>query len=218
VAARGDRLAQYELADRYAEGRGGLPHDMAQAMKWFSKAAAQNLPPAQYRLAVLYEKGLGTPRDVEAARKLYAKAAEAGNVRAMHNLAVLTADVGGNGKPDYATAAQWFRKAADHGVRDSQYNLAILYARGLGVPQSFEKSYFWFGIAATQGDQDAGKKRDEIGNHLDAAQITAAKAAIAKFKAQPGDVIANDVPTTPTWDAATRPTAFVPPAGRFSKV
>ncbi len=52
------------------------------------------------------------------ARKLYLAAATRGHARAMHNLAVLYAE-GIEGKPDYATAATWFRKAAQHGVADS---------------------------------------------------------------------------------------------------
>ena len=54
----------------------------------------------------------------------------------MHNLAVLYAE-GIDGPPDYRNAAHWFRKAADHGITDSQYNLGILYARGIGVEQNF---------------------------------------------------------------------------------
>jgi len=93
----------------------------------------------------------------------------------MHNLAVLFAE-GNDGKPDYAAASEWFRKAADFGVRDSQYNLAILYARGLGVGQSMTQSYMWFAIAAAQGDQDAAKKRDEVATRLDSKDLSAAKA------------------------------------------
>ena len=50
----------------------------------------------------------------------------------MHNLAVLYAE-GIDGKPDYKVAAQWFRRRRCYGVTDSQYNLAILYARGIGI-------------------------------------------------------------------------------------
>jgi len=53
----------------------------------------------------------------------------------MHNLAVLDADGGGKGA-NYKNASQWFRKAADRGVADSQFNLGILYARGIGVEQN----------------------------------------------------------------------------------
>jgi localization factor PodJL len=124
---------------------------------------------------------------------LYRKAAEHGNVRAMHNLAVLTAEGGRAGKPDYTVAAQWFRKAAEYGIHDSQYNLAILLARGLGVSQNLPLSYTWFAIAASQGDEDAGKKRDDVGAHLSAADLVAAKATAAAFHAKAPDAAANDV-------------------------
>ena len=48
-------------------------------------------------------------------------------------------------------AAQWFRKAAERGVADSQYNLGILYARGIGVDQNLAESYKWFALAAAAG-------------------------------------------------------------------
>jgi localization factor PodJL len=192
AAARGDRLAQYDLASRYAEGR-GVPRDLTLAAQWFEKSADQALAPAQYRLGVIYEKGLGVPLDTAAAVKWYSRAAAAGHVRAMHNLAVLTAQAGIGGKPDYATAADWFRKAAEFGVRDSQYNLAILYARGLGVERNLKQSYVWFAIAAAQGDEDAGKKRDEVGDRLEPAQLAAAKALAAAFRPREEAALANDV-------------------------
>ena len=70
-------------------------------------------------------------------------------------------------KPDYVEAAKWFRKAGDLGVRDSQFNLAILYARGLGVEQDLRQSWLWFSLAAQQGDADAAKKRDEVAAKMD---------------------------------------------------
>ena len=81
-----------------------------------------------------------------------------------------------DGKPDYRAAAQWFRKAADRGVADSQYNLGILYARGIGVDQNLAESYKWFALAAQQGDQDAAKKRDDVAARLDQQSLVAAQA------------------------------------------
>ncbi|HZP66653.1 MAG TPA: tetratricopeptide repeat protein, partial [Rudaea sp.] len=37
--------------------------------------------------------------------------------------------------PDPATAAQWYRKAAEQGYARAQVNLGFLYERGLGVPK-----------------------------------------------------------------------------------
>ena len=131
AATAGDAAAAYEVAVRFAEGR-GVPANPQVAAHWYERAAAKGLAPAQFRYASLLEKGLGVKKDLAQARKLYLAAAEQGNAKAMHNLAVLYAE-GIDGKPDYASAAHWFRKAADAGISDSQYNLGVLYARGLGV-------------------------------------------------------------------------------------
>jgi len=194
AAEAGNATAQFALGTNYAEGR-RVPRDLAAAAQWYAKAAAQDLAPAQYRLASFYEKGLGLPRDLARSKAWYQKAAEQGNIRAMHNLAVLAAGGGDSGRPDYATAAQWFKKAAEYGVRDSQYNLAVLLARGLGVQQNLVSSYTWFAIAAAQGDDDAGRKRDDVGARLNANQLAAAKAMGAAFHAKTPDAAANDMPT-----------------------
>ena len=88
---------------------------------------------------------------------------------------------GVDGKPDYQTAARWFRKAAEYGMADSQYNLAILYARGIGVEQNLPEAYKWFARAALQGDVESAKKRDELGNTLDAQSLNAAMQAVQKW-------------------------------------
>jgi localization factor PodJL len=192
LAEEGQTAAQYDLGARLAEGR-GAPRDAKTAAQWFEKAAEGGLAPAQYRLGSLYEKGVGVDRDYARARLWYERAAEAGNARAMHNYAVLLAE-GGDGKPDYAAAAEWFRRAAEYGVRDSQFNLAILYVRGLGVSRDLQQSYVWFAAAAEQGDEDAARKRDEIGARLDSKELAAAKALAAAFRAKPPAPEANDAP------------------------
>lgn len=192
LALEGQPAAQYELGARLAEGR-GAPRDAKAAAQWFEKAAQGGLAPAQYRLGSLYEKGVGVDRDYARARLWYERAAEAGNARAMHNYAVLLAE-GGEGRPDYAAAADWFRRAAEFGVRDSQFNLAILYARGLGVTRNLQQSYAWFAAAADQGDEDAARKRDEIGARLDSKELAAAKALAAAFRVKSPTPEANDAP------------------------
>ena len=118
----------------------------------------------------------------------------------MHNLAVLYAE-GIDGKPDYRIAAQWFRRAAAHGVADSQFNLAILYARGIGIEQNLAESYKWFMLAANMGDHDAARKRDEVATRLDQQTIMAAKLAVQTFTAQREPEEATSLKTPPGgWD------------------
>jgi localization factor PodJL len=120
----------------------------------------------------------------------------------MHNLAVLYAE-GVDGKPDYSTAAKWFRNASDHGVADSQYNLGVLYARGIGIEQNLTEAYKWFALAAREGDKEAAKKRDDVGARLDQLTLTAARAAVEAWTAQPQPEAATEVKAPAAgWDAA----------------
>ncbi|WP_018409102.1 SEL1-like repeat protein [Methylocystis rosea] len=196
LAVEGNPAAQYEMGARLVEGRGAA-RDAKAAAHWFEKAAEMGLALAQYRLGSMYERGVGVARDYARARQWYERAAESGNARAMHNVAVLLAE-GGDGKPDYAAAAEWFRRAAEYGIRDSQFNLGILYARGLGISRDLQQSYVWFSAAADQGDDDAAKKRDEIGARLDSKELAAAKAMAASFRAKIPTSEANDAPALRT--------------------
>ncbi|PWB88550.1 peptidoglycan-binding protein [Methylocystis sp. MitZ-2018] len=196
LAVEGNPAAQYEMGARLVEGRGAA-RDAKAAAHWFEKAAEMGLALAQYRLGSMYERGVGVARDYARARQWYERAAESGNARAMHNVAVLLAE-GGDGKPDYAAAAEWFRRAAEYGIRDSQFNLGILYARGLGIGRDLQQSYVWFSAAADQGDEDAAKKRDEIGARLDSKELAAAKALAAAFRAKTPTSEANDAPALRT--------------------
>ena len=137
----------------------------------------------------------------------------------MHNLAVLYAE-GIEGKPDYGTAAQWFRKAAQHGIADSQYNLGVLCARGLGTDKSVNESYKWFALAAAQGDRESAKKRDEVASHLDETALAAAQQAVKSFVAEPQPDDATVVPVPAGgWDnaaGAAAPHAKPRPVGPLS--
>ncbi len=154
------------------------------------------------------------------ARRYYIAAAERGHAKAMHNLAVLYAE-GIDGKPDYKTAAEWFRRASEFGIADSQYNLGILLARGIGIEQNMTESYKWFALAALQGDRDAAKKRDDVGAKLDAGSLASARAAVQSFTAQPQPDDAISVQTPPGgWDkpAADNAPARKPRAGSVARV
>ncbi|WP_298252782.1 hypothetical protein [Bradyrhizobium sp.] len=207
---KGDPSAAYEVAVRFAEGK-GVAVNYDEAAKWFDRAAQAGVVPAIFRLGTFYEKGLSVTKDVDIARRYYMQAAERGNAKAMHNLAVLYADGGGKGA-DYKSAAQWFRKAADRGIADSEYNLGILYARGIGVDQNLAESFKWFSLAATQGDADAGRKRDDIAKRLDPQSLAAAKLAMQTFTAepQPDDAI-NVASPAGGWDAAPAQAATAKP-------
>ena len=207
AASAGDAKALFEVATRYAEGR-GLQADLAEAAKWYEKSAELGFAPAQYRIGNMYEKGIGVTRDIAKSRGWYEKAAEKGNASAMHNLAVLYA-MGADGQTDNDAAAKWFIKAAELGVKDSQFNLGILSAKGVGMEQSLEESYKWFALVAKTGDKDAASKRDEIANALRPEQLERARAASELWKPRALDPEANTVEIPDAWQETGETTASI---------
>ncbi len=201
AAMAGEPAAAYEVATRFAEGR-GVPQDFHQAAVWYERAARGGLAPALFRLGALYEKGNGVAKDLKEARRLYMAAADKGNANAMHNIGVLYAE-GIDGKPDFKSAAEWFRKSAALGIADSQYNLAVLYARGIGVERNINEAYRWFALAAKRGDADAARKRDEVASRLDQAALAALRQKVDTWVAERPPENAATVPAPPGgWDQA----------------
>ncbi|HUE45797.1 MAG TPA: hypothetical protein VMO81_06045 [Aestuariivirgaceae bacterium] len=197
AAIEGDAVAQFVVAGRYLDGR-AVARNEAQAAQWYERAAEQGLAAAQYRLGSMYEHGRGRPVDREQAVALYEQAAAAGNINAMHNLAVLRIDA--SGRRDYAQAASWFRKAAERGLKDSQFNLAVLYERGLGVARNPENAVFWYSLAAVQGDEEAAAKAKELEADLAPDAARQVRVRLMDWRALPADQKANSVPVDdPSW-------------------
>jgi localization factor PodJL len=190
AAASGDPSAEFEVAARFAQGK-GVKQNFDQAAKWYQRAASRGHAPSQYRLGTLFERGLGVAEDPARARVWYKRAAEQGNVRAMHNLGVLAASRV-SGTPDYATASHWFAEAAEHGLADSQYNLAVLHESGLGVKRDPAEALKWFTIAALGGDAQAARRRDEAARKVSPAERAEVQALVAQWRAKPTDKLVND--------------------------
>ncbi len=57
-----------------------------------------------------------------------------------------------NDKPNYELAFYWYKKAAELGYADAQYNLGLLYRDGKGVKQDNNQAVSWIKKAAKQDD------------------------------------------------------------------
>src|ERR1039458_3169362 len=62
-AEKGDAQCQYELGGAFSFGNFGVAKDPVEAVKWFRKAAAQNLAAAQYNLGLCHYNGEGVVKD-----------------------------------------------------------------------------------------------------------------------------------------------------------
>ncbi len=194
AAGAGDSIAQFQLGLSYLEqGRTNEGVDLIR------KSANQNQPAAQYRLAKLYEVGEGVPQDANMARQLTERAARNGNRIAMHDLALYYAEGRGGITAELPVAANWFKKAAERGVVDSQFNLGVLFESGQGLPKSMADAFVWYSIAASQGDQFAKKRIEVLSNTMTPASLNAAQVKIAEFKPVKIDETANGIFRNVAW-------------------
>ena len=52
---------------------------------------------------------------------------------------------------DYATAYREFLPLVEQEDADAQFNLALMYSNGVGVPQDYAEALKWYRLAAEQG-------------------------------------------------------------------
>ncbi len=72
---------------------------------------------------------------------------------------------------DLHKAVYWTRRAADHGDRDGQYNLAWFHEDAIGVGRDLEQAIFWYRQAARQDHDLAVEKCRELGVELNAPKL-----------------------------------------------
>ena len=94
-----------------------------QAMKLLSPLAETGLAQAQYRLAIMYQNGLGVVRNELLAYKWMKSAAQQDYGPALHGLGFMYMD-GDCAAQDDARAFQWFEAAAEQGLAGAMVALA----------------------------------------------------------------------------------------------
>ncbi|HEX7518157.1 MAG TPA: tetratricopeptide repeat-containing serine protease family protein [Chthoniobacterales bacterium] len=179
-AEEGDAACQYLLGIAFLRGFDEAK-DEVEAVRWFRKAAAQNLVAALSTLGDCYYKGEGVAKDYVEAVKWTRKAAEQNDARAQYNLGVCY-DKGQGVAKDYVEAVKWFRKAAEQNFAMAQTKLGICYVLGRGVAKDYVESYKWWLLAAAQGDEDAKKELTPLENKMTSAQIAEGQKLARNFK------------------------------------
>jgi TPR repeat protein len=86
---------------------------------------------------------------------LLLKAGESGILEAQRDLGALYATGGWSGPRDPVRAAEWYRRAAERGHPDAQYNLGFMYLLGEGVQASPSEGLQWLRRSADQGEESA---------------------------------------------------------------
>jgi localization factor PodJL len=111
----------------------------------------------------------------------------------MHDLGNYHAYGQGGLDQNMTEALDWFTKAAERGVVDSQFNVAFLREGNEGVPADIETALFWYFVAARQGDQGAPDRIAVLGPQLSEAALANIKSRADRFNPKPVDEAANGV-------------------------
>ena len=83
---------------------------------------------------------------------------------------------------NYAEAVKWYRKAAEQGFAEAQYNLGKMYHTGQGVPKDYVLAHMWFNLAASHFPASEKEKREwaEIFRDIAASRMTPSQIAKAQ--------------------------------------
>ena len=85
---------------------------------------------------------------------------------------------------NYSAAQQEFKNLAAQNDSDAQYMLGYMYAVGKGVLQDYIEAHKWFNIAASRGNRDAVKARNEVERQMTPEQIAQSQRKAREW--QPG--------------------------------
>lgn len=83
-----------------------------------------------------------------------------------------------------------FLAASRYGNKEAQKHVALMYIKGMGVPQNWAKAWAWLKLAATHGDQRVAVARDEVGQALRDDERRLAERYYEEIRAEFGDLAA----------------------------
>ena len=133
AANLGQPKAQFLLAKMAEMGEGGVKKDLAEARRWYERAAQGGDPSAMHNIALFAYRGDGGPKNLTTAANWFRKAAETGLVDSQFNLAQLYEN-GRGVSQNPAEAYRWYLIASRAGDGDARARAASL--RGQLTPES----------------------------------------------------------------------------------
>lgn len=124
---------------------------LADANRWYMKAANLGHSDAITRLAGAYIHGWGIEHNTHKAIQLYKKAIETdGNRDSLLDLGLCYLQ-GDGVQPDIDKGFFLMERSAKQGNMLAQYNMGFLYRTGQGVEANMEEALRWYHLSAAQG-------------------------------------------------------------------
>ena len=160
AAEAGNPEAQFYLGYIHDRGLRGA-NSLSEAIGWYRKAAEQGEVRAQFRLGLLFDSDPRLQRDPAEAQSWYEAAAAEGHAEAQFNLARLVE------AEDAARAAELYALAAEAGIGQAAYNLALLRINGPDEIYDPAEAWRWALRAQDLGAPGAKELRNRLSAALD---------------------------------------------------
>jgi len=153
----------------------GMEKNADLAYSWLKKAAEQDEPEAQVKMAEMHRRGLGEGGlSYDRALALYSRAAKTGHPRGEYGLGDMLLRGQGT-EQNVGRGYELMVSAAKKGLADAQFNLGVLYANKavpvtvMNEPQierkeNVARAEFWLLKAGEQGHRDAMGRLTELYN------------------------------------------------------
>jgi len=93
-------------------------------------------------------------------------------------------------KKDYEFAIQMYEVAASWAFKPAEYNLAVMYARGQGIPADLPRGMAWMALAAERNEQHYVDAREAVYAEMTKEQFEQANVIWRELKRTYGDEVA----------------------------
>ena len=153
-----------------------LGNQSSSVYKFQHKLAESGNPQAQYKLAMMYEAGIGADRDIEQARHWYTEASAAGNKAATDRMTFLTVKQQGYQKDKHERWFQGIERDASENKPEAMIILAQMYRKGIAVNKDLGRSLELLSEVNSTGVVNVEREMLAVRNEIAAAKLARAKA------------------------------------------
>lgn len=144
----------YYMSLAYHDGIGGLEKNPSESYKECEKAAAEDYPPALFRMAYFYEDGAITGKNPDMAREYLLEAASFDFPEALYRLGEIYR-YGENTNKNLKKSFKYFKRAAERGFPPAFVQVGLAYENGIGVDVDMKEASSFYTKGMIKKDMSA---------------------------------------------------------------
>ncbi|MBF0501904.1 MAG: sel1 repeat family protein [Candidatus Riflebacteria bacterium] len=150
AAEGGIPTAMVSLGKLLQEGD-GCSKDEVEAFRWFERSAKLKNTDGLFETGMCFYKGKGAAQDFSQARQYFEAAGKEGpNVNALYYLGIIH-NRGKGLEKNPALAMKYFLQAADHGLKEAQFQVGEMYRHGVGGKKDLARAEEYFRKSSENG-------------------------------------------------------------------